>query len=93
MTDRRYTRADAERENRYHIFFHTIKDGRVVENRPLTVRSIPAVGEFITFKMDGEWFLSTRVLHCAVEDEHRDFDAEVWIRQVDHLNMPDENKL
>lgn len=93
MTDRRYTRADAEREGRYHIFFHTMKDGRVVENRSLAVRSIPAVGEFITFKGDGEWFLVTRVLHCAVEDDDRSFDAEVWIQQVDHLDMPDKNTL
>lgn len=93
MTNRRYTRDDAEHEGRHRVFFHTMKDGKVVENRPVAVQSIPAVGEYITFRMDGEWFLITRVLHCAVEDESRDFDAEVWLRQVDHLNLPDKATL
>lgn len=86
-------RNDAEREGRYLVFFHTMQEGRVKENRGVVVRALPHVGEFVTFTFNGAWFLVTRVLHCTVENEDREFDAEVWIKEVDHLNLPDKASL
>ncbi|MBZ9714904.1 hypothetical protein [Deinococcus multiflagellatus] len=98
MTTRASERQQAEQDGKFLVSFKYRQEHQASRNWPAVVRVIPRVGEFVSFLGEASFveegcFEVTRVMHTALDHAHRDYDAELWIRKVDRLDMPDKETL